>query len=122
MSNKIKPKQKKKLAEFLPNSLSVFLFAVGANFLKARVARDSSPHPSSRAARADSPSEARRHLSSKYFRTTFRVSHQQEFCKFSQANGLVASRLRRSAGACPARRDAAKSHGSPNETETFIRV
>jgi len=59
---------------------------------------------------------------SKKVRATFRISHQQEFCKFSEANGLVASRLRRSAGARPALRDAAKSHGSPNETETFIRV
>ena len=68
-------------------SLLVFVFAtVGANFLKARAARDSSPHPSSRAARADSPSEARRHLSSKYFRATFRVSHIGHARK---ANGIA---------------------------------
>ena len=48
--------------------------------------------------------------------------HQEKFRKFFEPDGTIASRLRRSAGARPARRDAAKSHGLPNETETFIRV
>ena len=45
MSNKIKLKRKKKLAEFLSNLLAVFLFAAGANFSEARVRRNSSPQP-----------------------------------------------------------------------------
>ena len=45
MSNKIKLKRKKKLAEFLSKSVSLFLFVVGANFSEARVRRNSSPQP-----------------------------------------------------------------------------
>ena len=56
---------------------------------------------------------------SKKFRAKFRISHQSQLSPFWER---IASRLRRSAGPRPARRDAAKSHGSPNETETFIRV
>jgi hypothetical protein len=43
MSRKIKLKRKKKLHEFLPNFLSVFLFVVGANFSEARVRRNFYP-------------------------------------------------------------------------------
>ena len=62
---------------------------------------------------------AERQFRSKKFRAKFRISHQSQLLLFW---GRIASRLRRSAGPRPARRDAAKSHGSPNETETFIRV
>jgi hypothetical protein len=76
-----------------------------------------------RRARAFRRSEAEAdQFPSKWFRAKFRISHQQELSEFFEPEGSIASRLRRSAGARPARRDAAKSHGSPNETETFIRV
>ena len=76
-----------------------------------------------RRARAFRRSEAEAgQFPSKWFRAKFRISHQQELSEFFKPDGEIASRLRRSAGARPARRDAAKSHGSPNETETFIRV
>ena len=59
---------------------------------------------------------------SKWFRAKFRISHHKILSEFFEPDGSIASRLRRSAGARPALRDATKSHGSPNETETFIRV
>ena len=67
-------------------------------------------------------SGAERQFRSKKFRAKFRISHHKILSEFFEPDGSIASRLRRSAGPRPARRDAAKSHGSPNETETFIRV
>ena len=46
--------------------------------------------------------------------------HHKILSEFFEPDGSIASRLRRSAGARPALRDATKSHGSPNETETDL--
>ena len=124
------PLNKQKITNFIPmpfeNMFCIIAFSQKFCAKRASEGGAGIPFPltpfPSRAARAISPSEARRYLSSKYFRATFRISHQQEFCKFFGVTGLVASRLRRSARPLCARRKAAESHSSPNETETFIRI
>ncbi|MBI3421182.1 MAG: hypothetical protein HY006_03900 [Candidatus Sungbacteria bacterium] len=69
--------------------------------------------------RVDYPPHYRTEFFSKYVRAMFRISHHKELCKFFAGDKSE----------CPPRREArlasispTKSHGSPNETETFIRL
>jgi hypothetical protein len=128
IARKLKNENNPKLVIFFE---MIFCIIVSKNFCAKRASEGGAgipfpltPFPSS-AARAGSLerfAKLRQQFCSKWVRVTFRISHQQELCKFFSVDKLIASRLRRSAGARPASRNAAKSHGSPNETETFIHV
>jgi hypothetical protein len=88
MSNKIKPKLKKKLAEFLPKSLSVFLFSVGANFSEARMRRNSSPQPPPSAA-SERSGIFQKMVSSR----VVKIHQNLTFCKFADHFGGRAKRV-----------------------------